>query len=134
MNRIKKISIWRVLALIVLGMLIFNTYNSFFIESQDSINLINRAAFIIFFSIAGLIITPAPIGLAIHAIIVESLFNRGVFKNHWILAVSSGVIGITLFAIIFFMLKHNFNVNLNLVASIFIAHSLAAMLVYFRKL
>ncbi len=135
MKKDKKLfSLWRVLILILLGMLIFNTVMTIFTGVMNDSNLLATAATILVMSIAGLIITPAPIGLAIYAFSVEKLYTKKVFKNYWIFSLFSGLIGITIFVGLSLIINHKFYVDMRLLPPLFITHVVTTMIVYFKKI
>ena len=129
----KLFSPWRVLVLVLLGMLIFNIVMTIFTDSMRNSNLLALTIAILVMTIGGLIITPAPIGLAIYAFSIETLYSKRVFKNYWLFCFFSGILGVTIFVGVFLLLTHKLSVDIRLLLPIFITHTITTMIVYFNK-
>lgn len=127
------LSLRRVFALIVLGMLIFNIIMMVFTQKISSINLLSLIPAILLMSIVGLIITPAPIGLAIYAFSMEKLYVARVFKNYWLFCLVGGFIGMVVFIGFSVIVSGGKELDNRMLLAMFVSHLLTTMVVYRNK-
>ena len=130
-------SLWRVLVLILLGMVIFNIVMMIFTgklqEESINSNLLRFIPAILLMSVAGLIITPAPIGLAIYAFSIETLYATRVFKHYWFFCLFGGLMGMAVFIGFSLILTRGEDLDIRMLTPMFVAHVLTTMLVYRNK-
>jgi len=133
----KLFSFWRIFLLIIFGMLMFNMVmfimTGKFQEDISFSGIFKILITTIMMSIAGLIITPATIGLSIYAIIMESLYAIGILQNLWIFSLFGGIIGLGIFMGFFTLLIPDRELDMRMFAPMFISHGLTTVLVYRGK-
>ncbi len=135
MQREPLFSVWRILALIVTGMIIFNIVMSIFTDTLLDANVWKSMMEILSISIAGLLMTPAPFGLTAYALIMETLYNTRAIKNYWLFCLMGGIVGVGTYIGVFFVLGANITKDYDgqMLAAMFITHILTALVVYRKK-
>ena len=123
----------RVFILIVLGMVIFNIVMMTFTQKFLSTNPLSLIPVILLMSVAGLIITPAPIGLAIYAFSIETLYVKRVFKRYWLFYLISGFIGMAIFISFSMILSGGIKLDIQMLPPLLVSHILTTIAVYRNK-